>query len=69
MNWLSLHWDLALTIGLLALSEIMPALPTKANGIISALINIGKLVLGAKGKPVPVLKVLPGDNNEPPKVK
>jgi len=56
MHWLSLHWDLALTAALLVISEIMPALPTKANSVLGAIFNIGKMILASKGKALPAVK-------------
>lgn len=53
MHWLSLHWDLVLTGSLLVISEIMPALPTKANSVLGAVVSVGKWILAARGKSLP----------------
>lgn len=55
MQWLHANWPLVLTVLVAFSSEIMPLLPTKANSVVGALVNVAKALLGrGKSAPVPV---------------
>ncbi len=56
MQWLSQnseHVALAVTLATLVLSELLPFLPTKANGVAQAVINVLKAFGGLFKKKVP----------------
>lgn len=47
--WLIANWPVVLSVAILIVSELMPFLPTKANGIAQVFVNIGKKLLAKKG--------------------
>lgn len=48
LHWLQLNWLSVLPWALYGLSELMPLLPTKAQSVIGAVLNIGKMALTRK---------------------
>lgn len=57
--YLAAHWVAILTAAIAIASEIMPFLPTRANGIVQAGINIGKWALSKKAPPLKSVALLP----------
>jgi len=47
MQWLSQHWGYV-ALAYAVVSDVMPFLPSKANGIAQAIANILKAVMAAK---------------------
>lgn len=59
LAYLAAHWVAILTAAVAIASEIMPFLPTKANGIVQAGINVGKWVLSKKAPALKSVAMLP----------
>jgi hypothetical protein len=62
LHWLASNWLVVLPWVLYGLSEIMPLLPTKAQSVVGAIINVGKAIVFGKGK-APALR--PPGEEEP----
>jgi len=54
MHWLHDNWLSVLPWVLYGLSEIMPLLPTKAQSVVGAVLNIGKAIVTGRGKAPPL---------------
>lgn len=48
MQWLLAHWPMLLAMLIALMSEVLPFLPTKANGIVQAILNVLKALPAPK---------------------